>query len=214
MRKCLPILLLLLTACGGSGKNPKPEDPLADLTPAWTSVTYTKDGARVEIDPPFLVTQQIFADAATGSCTGSNIEVKFYGSYNPNLISRLELSGLTATLQLSGSTFSFEYCLPQGAASVTITAYDKNNKAVRAPLTLSVNAGTPLKTFGYGHPRYPATGFATAAAASRVTSPASGGLTMANASMGGVAGKTTASTGNSGYTLETGFADYLRQAVP
>lgn len=193
-------ILLIFTACGpGTGKNERPEDPLALLVPEWSSLSYQKDGVRVEIMPPFLLTQQIFADAATGSCTDNTIELTFQGTFNPDVISRLEIVGLTAIPEYSGNVFTFIACMAPGAASVTITAYDKSEKAVRVPLSISLNAMTATHTAGFGHPRYPNTG-----------------MSLANVSMGAVSGKTTASSGKTGWTLEAGAINYfqLKQVSP
>jgi len=206
---------LIIAACGpGSGKNLHPEDPLALFVPDWTTITYTKDGHTVTLSPPFLTTQNIFADAATGSCTGNAMEIIFSGTYNPDTISKLELSGLTTTSNISGNNFTFTACMAQGSAAVTITAYDKDGKAIRLPLTVSLNAMTSTKTLGFGHPRYPNTGFTTMNAAPPLKNFTTGSVQMANAYLGSVAGKTTISTGNTGYTMETGFTNYVKQSSP
>jgi hypothetical protein len=203
-----------LVACGpGVGKNLNPEDPLAQLVPEWTSVSYVKDGQRVELSPPYEVTQQIFADAATGSCTGNTMEIIFSGTFNPEIISRVTLTGLTAEEEVSGSSFKFVTCMAPGSALVKITAFDKDGKPVRSPLSVSLNAMTATKTAGFGHPNYPNTGFAMISAAAPLPAFNTGTVKMINTYMGGVAGKTSASTGKTGYTLETGFTGYLKQAT-
>lgn len=211
------LLIILTVGCGpGNGKNKAPVDPLTEVLPTWTSVTYTKDGARTELYPPYIVTQEIFADADTGACTGTTIELTFSGGYNTDQVSRLEMSGLTASPQYSGSTFSFVACMSPGSALVTVTAYDKKDVALRNPLTvsLSVATGLPTRTVGFGHPNYPNTGFSVMNAAPPLVALNSGTVKMTNAYVGSVAGKSTASTGNVGYKLETGFTNYLNQASP
>ncbi len=209
------LLIALTVGCGpGNGKNKAPMDPLAEALPTWASVSYTKDGVRTELYPPYIVTQQVFADAATGSCAGATIELTFAGTYNPSEVSRLEITGLSATPQYSGSTFIFVACMAPGSALVTVTAYNKNGAAIRNPLTVSVNAMTATKTVGFGHPNYPNTGFNVISAAPPLVALNSGSVKMANAYVGSIAGKSTDSTGNIGYKLETGFANYLNQASP
>lgn len=199
--------LLLLEACGaGSGKDPNASDPLAQMVPYWANISYTQNGQTASLQPPFLTTQNIFADAATGSCTGNQMEIIFNGSYNPDKVSKLVLTGLTTTDDYSGNNFTFTACMAPGSASITITAYDKDGKAIRMPLTVSISAMTATKTLGYGSPRYPNTGFEVAAAA-KITSTSSIG-------MGTIAGKTTSSTGNTGYTMETGFVNYVHEVSP
>jgi hypothetical protein len=194
----LGMALPLLLACGpGSGKNPHPDDPLAQLVPYWVNITYTLNGQTKTLPPPFLLTQNIAADAATGSCTGNSMEILFNGSYNPDKVSKLVMTGVTSTATFSGETFTFAVCLAPGSASITITAYDKEDKAIRLPLTVSLHAMTSIKTLGFGHPRYPNTGFEVVAAGNQ---SANGTVVMTN-----TAAKKTTSTGNTGFTLQTGF---------
>jgi len=202
------ILILLTVSCGpGSGKNPHGEDdPLAQLIPDWVNISYTVNGQVQTLTPPFLTTQNIAADAATGSCTGNNIEIIFNGTYNPDKVSKVELTGLTVTSNVSAGEFTFKACMAPGSASVTVTAYDQDNKPVRLPLTVSINAMTATRTLGYGHPRYPNTGFNVAAAGKNSVN---GTVVLET-----IAKKQTTSTGNTGYTLETGFVNYMHEASP
>ncbi|MBS1972444.1 MAG: hypothetical protein JSU04_19215 [Bdellovibrionales bacterium] len=190
---------MMMAGCGaGTGKNPHPEDLLAQIVPYWVSITYTLNGQKEELMPPYLVTQAIFADAATGTCTGNTMEVVFSGGYNPEKVFNLVMTGVDATSSFSGGSFSFTACMSPGvAAAITITAYDKDGKAIRSPLTVSVAAMTATKTLGYGHPRYPNTGFEVVAAGKQTTN---GTVVMTN-----IAAKKTTSTGNTGYTMDTGF---------
>lgn len=192
------LLGILLVSCGpGSGKNLNAEDPLAQLVPYWVNITYTKDGETMTLSPPYLLTQNVFADAATGSCTGNAMEIVFNGSYNPDKVSNLVLTGIDSTSSFSGSNFTFIACMSPGSAAITITAFDKDGKAIRLPLIVSLNAMTATKTWAYGHPRYPNTGFEAVAAGKQA-----GG---SNIVMTNIARKKTTSTGNTGYTMETGF---------
>lgn len=191
-------LSLMLVSCGpGSGKNLNSEDPLAQLVPYWVNITYTANGQTATLSPPFVVTQNIFADAGTGSCSGNTMELVFNGSYNPENVSNLVLTGITATSSFSGSNFTFVACMAPGSVSVNITAFDKAGKAIRSPLTVSLNAMTATKTLAFGHPRYPNTGFETVAAGKQSSD--------SNIVMTNVSRKKTASTGNTGFTMETGF---------
>lgn len=195
---CFTAMTFMMAACGaGTGKNPHPEDLLAQLVPYWLNITYTANGQTETLTPPFLVTQNIFADAATGSCTGNTMEIVFNGAYNPEKVFRLEMTGVTATESFSGGSFTFTACMAPGSAAISVTAFDKDGKAIRNPLTVSVAAMTATKTLGFGHPRYPNTGFEIVAAGKQTTN---GTVVMAN-----VAAKKTASTGNTGFTMETGF---------
>lgn len=201
-------LLGLITACGaGSGKNLHGEDPLAQLVPYWANITYTLNGQTETLLPPFVTTQSFSADAGTGACTGNLIELVLSGSYNPEKVSNLELTGLTSTVSFSGNSFTFVACMAPGSASVTITAYDKDSKPIRLPLTVSLSAMTATKTLAFGHPRYPNTGFVVTSAVKNVGS--------STVSMGSsLAKKQTTSTGNTGFTMETGFVNYVREVSP
>lgn len=188
----------LLVSCGpGSGKNKNADDPLAQLVPYWVGITYTSNGQTVELPPPYLLTQNVFADAATGSCTGNAMEIVFKGTYNPEKVSNLVLTGVDATSSFADGAFTFVSCMQPGSASVTITAYDKEGNAIRLPLTVSLSAMTSTKTWAFGHPRYPNTGFETVAAGKQSSG--------SNIVMTNIARKKTASTGNTGFTMETGF---------
>jgi len=192
------LVAVLLAACGaGSGKNLHSEDPLAQLVPYWVNITYFSNGQSQVLSPPYVLTQNIFADAGTGACTGNMMEIDFNGTYNPEKVSRLVFTGLPATSNFSGNNFSFTACMAPGSASVTITAIDQDNKVIRSPLTVSLSAMTATKTLAFGHPRYPNTGFETVAAGKQASGS---NIVMAN-----IVRKKTASTGNVGFTMETGF---------
>jgi hypothetical protein len=107
------------------------------------------------------------------------------------------MTGVTATPSFSGGSFTFTACMAPGSTAITITAFDKDGKAIRNPLTVSIAAMTATKTLGFGHPRYPNTGFEIVAAGKQT---ASGTVVMTN-----IAAKKTASAGNTGFTMETGF---------
>lgn len=216
-----PLLVMLLTSflsgCGaGSGKNKNSKDPLAEYIPEWTSISYLSNGSTVTLQPPFIATQSISGDMNTGSCSGNTIEVTFNGTYNPATVISLEMTGLTATNNSSVGTFNFVACMALGSASVTITAFDSDGVAIRSPLTVSLMAYNFVNTttLGEGHPRYPNTGFAAMSVAPNVGALTSGSTTMANVYVGSVGGKTTASTGNTGFTMETGLANYVKQLSP
>jgi hypothetical protein len=201
--------------CGaGKGKNKNSEDPLAEYLPVWTSISYIKDGSLVTLSPPFSTTQNVVGDINSGACTGNTIEVTFKGTYNTENVSALALTGITATNNSSGGEFNFVACMALGSASVTITAYDTKNVAIRSPLTLSLASAVSTYTLGLGHPRYPNTGFSSVNSGPNLTTLTSGTTTLSNVSMGHVGSKTTASTGNAGFTMETGHANYIKQLSP
>ncbi|WP_413290605.1 hypothetical protein [Bdellovibrio sp. HCB337] len=200
--------IFFLQACGaGTGKNKNiPDDPLAQLIPYWAEIIYTSNGVPAILSPPFLTTQNILADMGTGSCSSNTMEIIFRGSYNPENISDLILSGLTATGDFSGNSFTFTACMAPGSANVTITAYDKEGKAVRFPLAVSLNAMTSIRTMGFGHPRYPTTGF--------ILGSAAGKQSGSHIHMDSFAAKPAVSTGNTGYTMEIGFVNSVHQTSP
>ncbi|WP_413290091.1 hypothetical protein [Bdellovibrio sp. HCB337] len=211
------LVAIVLSGCGaGTGKNKNSKDPLAEYIPEWTSITYISNGNMVTLQPPFIATQNLYGDLNTGSCTGNTIEVNFNGIYNAATITSLSLTGLTATNNSNAGTFNFVACMALGSASVTITAYDSDGNALRIPLIVSLAAVNFVNTItlGEGHPRYPNTGLAMMSAAPRLENLTSGSTKMANVYMGSVAGKSTASTGNTGYTMETGLTNYVKQLSP
>lgn len=211
------LVAVILSGCGaGTGKNKNAEDPMAEYIPDWTSITYKSNGNLVTLQPPYYSTQTVFGDLDTGSCTGNTIEVTFSGTYNAANVTSLEMTGLTATNNSNAGTFNFVTCMPLGSASVTITAFDSNGMAIRAPLTVSLSASGYVETFtlGQGHPRYPNTGLAMTSAAPLLQNLTSGSTSMANVYVGSVAGKSTDSTGATGYTMETGLTNYVKQLSP
>jgi len=208
-------MLLWTSGCGpGSGKNKHPTDPLEDITPLWTDITYYNNGAQMSLTPPFSTTQVFMADTGSGSCTGNTTEITFNGTYNQTAISDLSLSGFTTTADHSANTFRFSGCMPLGASAVTITAYDLKSQPVRVTLNVSLASVGNTKTIGFGSPIYPDTGFAFVGSAPNIASLISGVTSLANFYVGPSGSQSTSSTGASGYTLETGFTNYIMQASP
>jgi hypothetical protein len=208
-------MLIWTSGCGpGSGRNKHPTDPLEDVTPVWTSITYYNNGAQMTLSPPFSSTQVIMADPNSGSCTGNTSEVVFNGTYNQTAISNITLTGLTTTADPSANTFRFTGCMPFGASAVTITAYDTQNRPVRVVLTASLSSVLNTKTLGFGSSVYPDTGFSFVGAAPVISTLLSGITSLANFYVGPTGSQSTASTGATGYTLETGFTNYIMQSSP
>jgi len=201
--------------CGaGSGKNKNAADPLAEYIPVWTTITFIRDGSLITLSPPYSTTQNVVGDLNSGSCTGNTIEVTFKGTYSAENVSSLAMTGITATNNSSGGQFNFVACMALGSASVTVTAYDTKNVAIRSPLTLSLASAVSTSSLGIGHPRYPNTGFSSTSSGPNLTALTSGTTTMTNVTMGPVGSKTTASTGNTGFTMETGHTNYVKQLSP
>jgi len=208
-------MVLTVSGCGpGSGKNKNSVDPLAEITPIWTNITYINNGAAMTLNPPFTTTQAFMADPGSGGCTGNTTEVVFNGTYNQTAISKLTLTGMTTTESNSADTFRFTGCMAFGATSVTITAYDTKDQPVRVTLNVSLATVTNTTTLGYGHPNYPATGFSLLNVAPNLANLTSAGTTLTNFYMGPVGSQTKSSTGNTGYIMELGFANYIKQFSP
>lgn len=208
-------MLIWTSGCGpGSGKNKNPTDPFVEVTPVWTHITYYNNGAQETLSPPFSSTQVFMADAGSGSCTGNTTEVIFNGTYNQTAVSDLTLTGLTTTADHSANTFRFTGCMPFGASSVTITAYDTKGQPVRVKLNVSLASVGNTKTIGFGSSVYPETGFAIVGAAPVISTLLSGVTSLANFYVGTVGSQSTNSTGATGYTLETGFTNYIKQVSP
>lgn len=208
-------MLFTVSGCGaGSGKSKNPIDPLAEITPLWTNITYTNNGAPMTLNPPFTTTQDFMADPGAGGCPGNTTEIVFNGTYNQTTISKLVLTGLTTNESNSANTFRFTGCISFGATSVTITAYDMKSQPVRVTLNVSLAGVTNTKTIGYGHPSYPETGFSLVNAAPDLVHLTSAGTTLENFYVGPIGSQTMNSTGHSGYTMETGFTNYIMQVSP
>lgn len=208
-------MLIWTSGCGpGSGKNKNPVDPLADITPVWESITYYNNGTQMTLSPPFNTTQVIMADPSSGSCTGNTSEVVFNGTYNPTAIKELKLTGITTTEDHSANTFRFTGCMSFGASAITITAYDMKDEPSRVTLNVSLASVSNTKTLGFGSPNYPDTGFAAAEAVPDLVTLISGITSLANFYVGPVGSQTTTSTGATGFTLETGFTNYIMQVSP
>lgn len=208
-------MLIWTSGCGpGSGKNKNPTDPLADITPVWTSITYYNNGAQMSLTPPFNTTQVFMADPASGSCTGNTTELVFNGTYNQTTISNLALTGMTTTADHSADTFRFTGCMAFGATAVTLTAYDDKGTPLRVTLNVSLASVGNTKTIGFGSPNYPDTGFAFVGAIPDIVNLISGITSLANFYIGPIGSQSTNSTGATGYTLETGFTNYIMQESP
>jgi len=66
-------MALWTSGCGaGNGKNKHPTDPLEDITPLWTNITYYNNGAQMSLPPPFSTTQVFTVDSGSGSCSGGS----------------------------------------------------------------------------------------------------------------------------------------------
>jgi len=208
-------MALWTSGCGaGNGKNKHPTDPLEDITPLWTNITYYNNGAQMSLTPPFSTTQVFTVDTGSGSCSGNTTEITFNGTYNQTAISDLSLSGFTTTPDHSANTFRFTGCMPLGASAVTITAYDLHSQPVRVTLNVSLASVGNTKTIGFGSSIYPDTGFTFVGSAPHIASLISGITSLENFYVGSLGSQSTSSTGASGYTLETGFTNYIKQASP
>lgn len=205
---------LLLTSCQKTLK-----DPLDSFSggsqlaiPGLTGFSYWSAGSEVQVNPPYLTTLDIIADAGSAPCSSNESKVSIKGTYDTEQVIDIETNGLLkSSVDAENGLFTATGCLPRGASSLKLKGLTADGKKSNS-VSLSVNISSGISTLAWGHPRYPSPGFKANSALSS-SGISSQGIELTNVNIESSKAQAIQSTGNNSFTLQMGFVQTVKESL-